>query len=120
MRSIGRGRRRSSSCYYDPEVGRFINSDDVSFIGATGSEISYNPFAYCENNPVHGSDPSGNATVNISINKRYYNNNFIGKENGVKIEKYSVSRILWISLCERAIKNNKQNTLVSKIIKMFL
>ena len=51
------------SRYYDPEVGRFINSDDVSFIGATGSEISYNPFAYCENNPVNGCDPSGCADI---------------------------------------------------------
>ena len=35
------------SRYYDPEIKRFINSDDVNYIGATGSEISYNPFAYC-------------------------------------------------------------------------
>ena len=51
------------SRYYDPEVGRFINSDDVNFIGATGSEISYNPFAYCENNPVNDSDPSGTISI---------------------------------------------------------
>ena len=40
------------SRYYDAEVGRFINCDDVNYIGVTESEVSYNPFAYCENNSV--------------------------------------------------------------------
>ena len=48
------------SRYYDPEVGRFINCDDVNYIGLTESSGSYNPFAYCENNPVDGWDPEGN------------------------------------------------------------
>ncbi len=47
------------SRYYDPEVCRFINSDDVNFIGATGNVSSYNAFAYCENNPVNGWDDKG-------------------------------------------------------------
>jgi RHS repeat-associated protein len=47
------------SRYYDPEVCRFINSDDVNFIGATGTVSSYNVFAYCENNAVNGEDPTG-------------------------------------------------------------
>ena len=46
--------------YYDPEVRRFINADDVQYIGAKGSAASYNLFAYCENNPVMYSDPGGN------------------------------------------------------------
>ncbi|MBR5826423.1 MAG: RHS repeat-associated core domain-containing protein [Clostridia bacterium] len=52
------------SRYYDPDIGRFINSDDVSFIGLTTSEISYNPFAYCENNPVNDADPTGHLSQN--------------------------------------------------------
>ena len=47
------------SRYYDPEVGRFINCDDVNYIGITESEISYNPFAYCENEPVNNKDSNG-------------------------------------------------------------
>ncbi len=47
------------SRYYDPEMGRFINCDDVKYIGATESEVSYNPFAYCENEPVNRKDASG-------------------------------------------------------------
>lgn len=49
--------------YYDPEVARFINADDTSLLGATGTTLSYNLFAYCENNPVNSSDPSGYFTV---------------------------------------------------------
>ena len=52
------------SRYYDPEVGRFINCDDVNYIGTTESEVSYNPFAYCENDPVNDSDPSGCISIN--------------------------------------------------------
>ena len=48
-----------SSRYYDPEIGRFLNSDDPIFLGATGKVASYNLFAYCENNPVNYKDPSG-------------------------------------------------------------
>ena len=45
------------SRYYDPTVGRFINADGI--IGANGGIEGYNMFAYCNNNPVMYSDPSG-------------------------------------------------------------
>ena len=48
------------SRYYDPEVGRFINCDDVNYIGLTDNVISYNAFAYCENEPVNWTDNNGN------------------------------------------------------------
>lgn len=41
---------------YDPNTGRFINTDDVAFLGATGMVLSHNLFAYCENNPVNRGD----------------------------------------------------------------
>ena len=54
--------------YYDPVVRRFINPDDVEYIGSKGSAASYNIFAYCENNPVMNSDPSGNVfTFNSNL-----------------------------------------------------
>lgn len=47
------------SRYYDPELGRFINADNrLSDVG--GEILGYNMFAYCMNNPVNGSDPTGN------------------------------------------------------------
>ncbi len=48
-----------NSRYYDPETGRFINADDTDYLGASGTVLGYNLFAYCENNPVNCSDPSG-------------------------------------------------------------
>ncbi len=56
------------SRYYDPETGRFLNSDDVNFIGTTESEISYNPFAYCENDPVNAIDPTGRSWYSMVTN----------------------------------------------------
>ena len=49
-----------SSRYYDPEFGRFINADDIDYLGADGSSLSYNLFAYCLNNPVNRFDVNGN------------------------------------------------------------
>ena len=46
------------SRYYSPAMGRFINGDDPAYLGVKGL-LSYNLFAYCNNNPVMGYDPSG-------------------------------------------------------------
>ena len=48
-----------SSRYYDPEIGRWINADN-QIAGVGGEVLGYNMFAYCMNNPVNMSDPSGN------------------------------------------------------------
>ena len=48
-----------NSRYYDPEIGRFISPDDISYLGANGDLISYNLYAYCSNNPVNYQDPTG-------------------------------------------------------------
>jgi len=47
------------SRYYDAEIGRFINADDTDYIGADGGVLSYNLFAYCQNNPCTNSDRAG-------------------------------------------------------------
>ena len=46
--------------YYDASIGRFINADDISYLGANGDLQAFNLYAYCSNNPVMGYDPNGN------------------------------------------------------------
>lgn len=48
-----------SSRYYDPEVGRWTNTDR-ELAGVDGSVKGYNLFAYCHNNPANMADPEGN------------------------------------------------------------
>ena len=46
--------------YYDPEIGRFINADDVSVLDLTNVAINgLNLYAYCLNNPVNEVDENG-------------------------------------------------------------
>ena len=45
--------------YYDPEIGRFISQDDVSYLDPE-SINGLNLYAYCSNNPVMRVDPNGN------------------------------------------------------------
>lgn len=52
-----------NSRYYDPEIGRFINADGL----IDQSDFSgYNLFAYCGNNPVMRTDPSGHCFMLIT------------------------------------------------------
>ena len=53
------------SRYYDPEVGRFLNADEATYLGASGTILGYNLFAYCENNPVNYEDPTGNWLIQV-------------------------------------------------------
>ena len=44
--------------YYDPEIGRFMTIDDLSYLDPD-SINGLNLYAYCLNNPVMGYDPNG-------------------------------------------------------------
>ncbi len=47
-----------NSRYYDPEIGRFINADDLSCVNK--NEINgLNLYAYCVNNPINNIDKNG-------------------------------------------------------------
>ena len=53
-----------NSRYYDPEIKRFINSDDIRVISETGLNVNgQNLFVYCNNNPVMLKDPSGQIAI---------------------------------------------------------
>ncbi|MCL2860671.1 MAG: RHS repeat-associated core domain-containing protein, partial [Oscillospiraceae bacterium] len=49
------------SRYYDPQWGRFINADGVASTGQ--GLIGTNMYAYCNNNPINMSDPTGHLAV---------------------------------------------------------
>ncbi len=49
-----------NSRYYDPEIGRFINADDITTLDITQIAINgLNLYAYCLNNPVNETDEGG-------------------------------------------------------------
>ena len=54
------------SRWYDPAVGRFISPDSVIY-GANDDLLSYNLYAYCSNNPIMFTDPSGNEAISVCI-----------------------------------------------------
>ena len=65
-----------TSRYYDPEIGRGINADNrISGVG--GSLLGCNMFAYCMNNPVNMSDPTGSWPKWIETAASWLNNTFI-------------------------------------------
>ena len=49
-----------NSRYYNPEIGRFINADDISIL-SEGKDFfnGLNLYAYCSNNPISNTDTSG-------------------------------------------------------------
>ena len=49
------------SRYYDPIIKRFLNADTYASTGQ--GFLGYNMFAYCGNNPVNASDPSGSKSI---------------------------------------------------------
>lgn len=52
------------SRYYDPAIGRFINADTLASTGK--SFLGCNMFAYCGNNPINCSDPTGHAFMFVT------------------------------------------------------
>ena len=52
------------SRYYDPFTGRFLNAD-IYCDTNTGTPLSTNIFAYCENNPISNADESGYIAANV-------------------------------------------------------
>ncbi len=49
--------------YYDPQIKRFINADEIGYLGANGDLNSYNLYAYCSNTPITKIDSNGHSAV---------------------------------------------------------
>ena len=47
------------SRYYDPDVGRFVNSDEAIFVSISANATQKNLFVYCNNDSVNADDECG-------------------------------------------------------------
>jgi RHS repeat-associated protein len=60
------------SRYYDPKIGRFVNADAPNYTDTySGSPLSTNMFAYCENNAVNNIDGTGEWFHTVKAYKKY-------------------------------------------------
>ena len=53
----------------------------MDYLGATGTQLSYNAFAYCENEPVNNSDANGFWGADIHYGRKYTNKEYVNKNN---------------------------------------
>ncbi len=101
------------SRYYDPQICRFINADSSEYLGATGTVLSCNLFAYCENDPMDYIDPKGNvknSDIIISRGPGKWENPFSGDDdyvydpNAIPYETDFADWYVWGMLQEKAAK----------------
>ncbi|HWX66219.1 MAG TPA: RHS repeat-associated core domain-containing protein [Rhodanobacter sp.] len=71
--------------YYDPVVGRFLNTDPV--VPSPGNAFNFNRYAYVNNNPIMGIDPTGMQDCSDTCMKmRALSNHFSNMAAGVSDE----------------------------------
>ena len=66
------------SRYYDPLTGRFLNAD-IYADTQSGTPLSTNMFAYCENNAINNVDFTGEWFYNFNQYYNYYNKKYTGR-----------------------------------------
>ena len=59
------------SRYYDVQTGKFLNSDNVNYLGLAGPAASYNLSTYCENDGVNFVDYFGHAPSLSTLTKMH-------------------------------------------------
>ena len=57
------------SRYYDPIVGRFINTDNLDLLPDIKSPMDFNLYTYCANDPINITDASGFASIKSILSK---------------------------------------------------
>lgn len=77
--------------WYDPRIGRFMSPDPIGF--TVGNEVSFNRYAYANNNPVAYVDPDGRAAglVLIGLGAFLVMENANTPDVGEKTSKYSAA-----------------------------
>ena len=84
------------SRYYDPITGRFLNADAL-FDTQSGTPLSTNMFAYCENDPINYIDPYGYAS---------YKNSYTYNKSSKTYNITTKINIMWTNLTYKyTIKN---------------
>ena len=103
------------SRYYDPLTGRFLNADSPDYTDTdSGSPLSTNMFAYCENNAVNAQDYNGTKrlkapkTFEKCIEKMYNKKQFGNKKIRIKINNNTIKIIAAFNL-KGDLKNKKIN-----------
>ena len=95
-----------NSRYYDAKLHRFINADDISYLGANGDLQGFNLYAYCSNNPVMYVDYFGHSIWDVLINM--FNNLWesIEAEVGIGIGIGVSSEIMGVETSVNAYRDN--------------
>ena len=79
--------------WYDPRIGRFMSPDPVGFSGS--NPVSFNRYAYANNNPIAYTDPDGRlgvfAAVMIGAGAFLISENANTPDVGEEASKYSVA-----------------------------
>ena len=129
------------SRYYDQNVGRFVNSDDVDYIGTTKTSVSYDIFTYCGNNIVLSADRTGYWFYNLNdyyhshgwfikmlrkrryenINGRYIYNRklFLNYLNGQKSKYIYNQNAMYIKNMEYGKSNSKLTDVGCELIAVY-
>lgn len=79
------------SRYYDPEIGRFINADDVDILLSNDYKNS-NLFCYCYNEPINNQDRMGKFFFGLSLGASLLVGLFMVVAGGVAV--WSITKLL--------------------------
>ena len=67
------------SRYYDPETGRFINADDLAYLGADQSLSGYNLYVYCATYAYNTNNPPACRAPSVTSFRKWTFGNDIAK-----------------------------------------
>ena len=120
------------SRYYNPEMGRFVNSDSDKCCNPEYNLVASNLYTYCLNRPTRFTDTTGNGTISellalshlsynskINVGDSYINGQAVG--NVAKM-KYGIARISYngcelIAIYNALLKLGKKDTLAHIIFE---
>ena len=98
--------------YYDPKTGRFINADDTAYVDTnSGTPLSTNMFAYCENNYINDVDPSGFWS---------FSSNWVSYSIDLIICVFGTAASVCFSVIKMVVKNNLKRIGIKRTAKFII